>query len=823
QEVVEDGDNQLGDQCYSDTPDYSHCNEFYEKTHGIAIGAKGIYYHSESVAEAYKRARLDKVDVLNMSHGTSSPHCDPMYSTPYIDELEDAFDDGVFPVNSSGNYSDEDYSIPKYRGTGGVNHCLINDRSLVPKVFSVGAIYNKIPYYTGHEIYVEKTDGSIVPLEYWDFFDDNLNSGYNITHNNRSAYHPINSEDYGRMRLDVFGSQTGGATLVIDNSTYSRPLTGIDLLAPGSGWMSTGANGPIGIANERFCCSSGAAPHVSGLALLVKNWLLSEGVSVINNPGVLHTVMLAMGDRSVFNESSYEHDYNITGGDIMYGFGRAKLRLLGHSQGIPNSGYAADSFTFTQGNFPADGGRRLLFAGPTPEDTHFIKCVALQIEDMDNKSSTDMVSALNFKLSLADPYTNQYGTKYCSSTRPGNYYIEKDDSYDTKKMVSVSSSTGQYVEDKCLYIEFEDKHITNQGVNVKTFCYYSPVPDYASSSGHSCVKSKFYLYPYGYATSAYCWGNNDYGQLGTGDRKYKFSPEYVSNSSNVKEISAGGGHTCMIRTLSGDDYVYCWGKNHKGQLGNENTNHQTSQTLVPYFSYWNFSSYHDLALGKEHTCMLADLWGASLLFCWGSNEYGQLGISGVEYSSEPLLVDYFNNVGEVDSVSAGSYHTCVTQDNKAYCWGLNDSGQLGINNTTTASTPTQIVNISNIVSISAGGEHTCAINDYNGLNKLYCWGNNKHGQTVHGQSDNDYTYDASPVEITNIPTPVNKVSAGGYHTCAIGNGSSNSLYCWGNNSYGQLGDNNAPHGRTVSSSHPRSGIFDWGRNWIEMRGVTAPT
>ncbi len=390
QEVIEYGSHQLEDQCYSGTPDYSHCNEFYEKTHGIAIGAKGIYYHSESTAEAYKRARLDKVDVLNMSHGTGSPHCDPMYSTPYIDELEDAFDDGVFPVNSSGNYSDEDYSIPKYRGTNGVNHCLINDRSLVPKVFSVGAIYNEISHYAGWGRDVTDIHGNTYFLKFWDFFDFYENSNYEINRDNRSAYFPINSEDYGRMRLYVFGSQTGGATLVIDNSTYSRPLTGIDLLAPGSGWMSTGANGPYGLADTRFCCSSGAAPHVSGLALLVKNWLLSEGVSVINNPGVLHTVMLAMGDRSVFNESSYEHDYNITGGNIMYGFGRAKLRLLGHSQGIPNSGYAADSFTFTQGNFPADGGRRLLFATPTPEDTHFIKCVALQIEDMDNKSSTDV-------------------------------------------------------------------------------------------------------------------------------------------------------------------------------------------------------------------------------------------------------------------------------------------------------------------------------------------------------------------------------------------------------------------------------------------------
>lgn len=146
-------------------------------------------------------------------------------------------------------------------------------------------------------------------------------------------------------------------------------------------------------------------------------------------------------------------------------------------------------------------------------------------------------------------------------------------------------------------------------------------------------------------------------------------------------------------------------------------------------------------------------------------------------------------------VSSGSSHTCAININeKVYCWGNNSYGQLGrispsylINNNSSIPIPINnagAINKNKIKSISSGDNHTCAIDD---KNIAYCWGDNTFGQ-LGNESD---ISSPNPVVVSKGDIPSNitfsSISAGGSHTCAVA--SNKNAYCWGNNSYGQLGLN----------------------------------
>ena len=145
---------------------------------------------------------------------------------------------------------------------------------------------------------------------------------------------------------------------------------------------------------------------------------------------------------------------------------------------------------------------------------------------------------------------------------------------------------------------------------------------------------------------------------------------------------------------------------------------------------------------------------------------------------------------QLSSLSAGGGHTCAFgPDHKAYCWGKNDGGQVGNNSYGTFfSTPVAVVqgaipNGVTLTHISAGGNHTCALDSNH---KAYCWGMNAYGQ-LGINSSGSYRVPAAVVQGA-IPSNVNLtyLSAGGTHTCALG--SNGQAYCWGDNNNGALGD-----------------------------------
>ncbi len=148
------------------------------------------------------------------------------------------------------------------------------------------------------------------------------------------------------------------------------------------------------------------------------------------------------------------------------------------------------------------------------------------------------------------------------------------------------------------------------------------------------------------------------------------------------------------------------------------------------------------------------------------------------------------------SVSSGDFHTCaVKSDGTVWCWGDNTSGELGNGVPGVDSfTAVQVAVISNALEVSAGGAHTCAVLKDN---TVWCWGSNASGQLGIGLLPNAPPVAAPLQAVTGITTATN-VSAGEAHTCAVK--TDNTVWCWGNNEFGQLGDGHSKYSPFSGSS-----------------------
>ncbi|MEM3374481.1 MAG: PGF-pre-PGF domain-containing protein [Candidatus Woesearchaeota archaeon] len=291
--------------------------------------------------------------------------------------------------------------------------------------------------------------------------------------------------------------------------------------------------------------------------------------------------------------------------------------------------------------------------------------------------------------------------------------------------------------------------------NAEVYDYYTP---YFISVG--------FLF---FCTSEYCFGYNDYGQLG--DNKTitnEGEPAKINISSKFKRISSGYMFSCGILE---NNFLYCWGNNDYGQLGIGNYENKT----IPYPIKSNIN-FTKISVGYEHACAISE---NNSLYCWGSNIYGQLGIGYADLNiTNRTLPTLVNSSFLFKDVSAGFSHTCgILVNGSAYCWGLGIYGNLGTGDFKNYSSPVA-VNFSNkFIDISAGFSHTCGLLN-NG--SLYCWGNNDHGQLGIGSLDNS----SNPFAIENYL--FKKISLGYDYSCGLL--INNSAYCWGKNNYGQLGN-----------------------------------
>ncbi len=280
--------------------------------------------------------------------------------------------------------------------------------------------------------------------------------------------------------------------------------------------------------------------------------------------------------------------------------------------------------------------------------------------------------------------------------------------------------------------------------------------------------------------TAYCWGRNAAGALGNGTASNSTIPVAVSLPVGVllDSVSAGQDHACGLTTTGN---IYCWGGNALGQLGTGNTNPQTTPQLVSVMPAATFTS---VAAAAQFTCALTSI---NEILCWGLNSQGQLGNAINAGTNAPNPSPLVVNGGPFRAVSATLGHVCGLingsgQDGFAVCWGLNDQAQLGRaggNNPPFDPNPQFIQGSVSYATIAAGVRLTCALEQ--GTAFIDCWGLNDVGQlgtTTQG------TFQSSPVTVSGGLT-FSQVSTGSGLACAVTTAAKG--YCWGDNTFGQLG------------------------------------
>lgn len=253
----------------------------------------------------------------------------------------------------------------------------------------------------------------------------------------------------------------------------------------------------------------------------------------------------------------------------------------------------------------------------------------------------------------------------------------------------------------------------------------------------------------------------------------------AGSTVTYSNISAGGRNSCAVST---DNVLYCWGYNGEGQLGIG----QEPQGSGPVYAFPQPSAasgnltFTQAVSALYHGCA-ATLSGAG--FCWGVNHDGRIG-----NATQTTIINAPAQVGEPGSASLGhSYrslsvsrnHTCgITFGDRVYCWGYGRDGQVGDGGTSeVVKSPVEVAGNLRFSEMSAGGLHTCAITLGGGT---MCWGVNLRGELGDGTTSDRL-----------VPTAIagglafTRVSSGYEHTCALT--VAGEAYCWGDNTYGQLG------------------------------------
>ncbi|HEX6036934.1 PKD domain-containing protein [Longimicrobium sp.] len=248
-----------------------------------------------------------------------------------------------------------------------------------------------------------------------------------------------------------------------------------------------------------------------------------------------------------------------------------------------------------------------------------------------------------------------------------------------------------------------------------------------------------------------------------------------------RQMTAGFSHACG---LLNDGRIFCWGDGSGGKLGHGGTRLFLDPAPVAGTLAWRL-----VTAGDEHTCGVTT---DNQPYCWGNGATAPAALYGL---------------ATVDSMDAGGTSTCATRAGTAYCWGTNEWGQLGTGDFATHDAPTPVAGGHAFVDVRVGSLHACGL-EADG--EVWCWGMNQFGQLGADASQTCGT--AYPYPCSSTPLKVDtelrftRLDAGRGHTCALT--AEGEAYCWGVNSHAQVGtgsgeDANRRPGRVLTNARFR--------------------
>jgi alpha-tubulin suppressor-like RCC1 family protein len=316
--------------------------------------------------------------------------------------------------------------------------------------------------------------------------------------------------------------------------------------------------------------------------------------------------------------------------------------------------------------------------------------------------------------------------------------------------------------------------------------------------------------------SVWGWGNNHVSQLGNQTPRVSQNsiPFIIGELTGVESIAAGLNHSLALKS---DGTVWAWGYNYTGQLGNGTT----AESGIPL----QVSGLNGIVSISTREFFSLALKSDGTIWSWGENVAGQLGNGTTAFMSTiPVLVTEFSGVV---AIAAGNKHClALKSDGTVWSWGSNVAGELGIGNRSTSftspptfiNTPVQVIGINEVVAIAAEASCSLALKSDG---TVWAWGENVPiTNTISPTVKNNITTIAPigtitepiittlpvtsfrpPSSISTIPVQITELSeviaiaAGGHFSLALK--SDGTVWAWGHNSWGQLGD-----GTVVDSSTP---------------------